>query len=131
MFRRLRKIAPAMLACVSVLFWGLAGAVPVAHGAAPKAASQFAHNHAHGHGHSDPVPGGEQHDGVAAVAPSDADNTAGGMDHCSLSGCSFAAVTPSPFGTVVYAFSLASAFAAGEDVPESGAAPPLRPPRFS
>ena len=133
MLRRLRKIAPSisMLAGLAFLFWGLAGAASAAHGAVPKAASQDAQVHTHAYGHDVPAVVGERHDGVAAVAPSDADNTAEDANHCYTPGCSFAAVTPALFGAVVYAPASTSTFVPGTDVPKSGAAPPLRPPRLS
>lgn len=126
MLRRLRKIAPSMLACAAVLFWGLTGAVPTAHGAVAKAASPGADNHAHHYVHDVPAA-----DDVSAVAPSDGDNMAKDGNHCYASGCSFDAVTLAPFGTVVHALASAPVFAIGTDVPKNGTAPPLRPPRLS
>ncbi|MSP80459.1 MAG: hypothetical protein EXR02_05235 [Rhodospirillales bacterium] len=131
MLRRLYKIVPSILACVAVLFWGLAGAAPAAHDAIPETGSQVAQNHTDHQGAATLATGGDHHNGVAATTPADADNTAGGMDHCSLSGCSFAAVMPLPSGAVIHARASAPVFAPGDDVPESGAAPPLRPPRLS
>jgi len=109
--RRFRKIG-SLFACLAVLFWGLAGIAPAKHGAAANAAVQDVDDRpAQGH-----VP---------------VDGPAGGTDHCGLSGCSFAAMAPVPFGAFVHAHAPGPFIPVDADLPRSGGAPPLRPPRLS
>ncbi len=110
-----------MLACVAVLFWGLAGAAPAVHGATPKPVSEAAQGHAHNHARA----------AQATDAGDTANDQTNSQDRCSLSGCSFAAMTPAPLGAVVHALAAAPVLAPDTDAPESAAAPPLRPPRLS
>lgn len=124
MFRRLGKRALFVLASVAVLSWGLAGAVPAAHGAGPKPAPQSTQSHDHGQAHGHVAP-------VADAGDTANDQTGGNQDRCCPPGCSFAAMTPVPFGAVVHVLAVAPVFAPNSVAPESGAAPPLRPPRIS
>lgn len=131
--RRLRETVPSMLACAAVLFWGLAGAAPGAHGAMSKPAPQSAQSHAHdlGHDHSHVAPVADAGDAAGDQVDNQTDNRTNTQDRCCPPGCSFAAVTPVPLGTVVHALAPARAFAPNGVAPKSGAAPPLRPPRLS
>ena len=112
--------------CAAVLSWGLAAAAPAAHGAMPGSMSQSAQNHAYDNVHD------RGHAAQAADACNTTnDQTNSNPDRCCPPGCSFAVMTPVPFGAVVRVIASAPAAMPDSVAPDGGAAPPLRPPRLS
>ena len=122
--RRLAKIAPSILACAAILFWGFASVAHMGHHAVSEPVFQAEMNNSQHHGHSAAAADNERHSVIVAASPAGDGMTDGGHD-CSMPGCTFAAVPPPAFAVAGFAPVSERPFAPG-----SGA-PSLRPPRLS